>query len=57
MSMSGRQLGFITALAMAATVPVGAQWLNYPVPGVPRTKTGAVNMTAPAPRLNGKPDL
>jgi hypothetical protein len=24
---------------------------------VPRTKTGAVNMTAPAPRLNGKPDL
>jgi hypothetical protein len=34
-----------------------AQWLNYPVPGVPRTKDGAVNMAAPAPRLNGKPDL
>jgi len=36
---------------------VRAQWLNYPVPGVPRTKDGGVNMTAPAPRLNGKPDL
>ncbi len=45
------------ALLVAGTLPVGAQWLNYRTPGVPRTKTGAVNMTAPAPRAHGKPDL
>lgn len=46
-----------------ATVFVGtclcaqAQWLNQPIPGAPRTPDGKVNMTAPAPRVNGKPDL
>ena len=45
------------ALGLAAAIPAGAQWLNYPVPGVPRTKTGAVDMTAPAPRVGGKPDF
>jgi len=34
-----------------------AQWLNYPEPGVPRLKNGKVNLTAPAPRMGGKPDL
>ena len=35
-----------------------AQWLNYSVPGTPRTRDGKPNLTAPAPRaLNGKPDL
>ena len=35
-----------------------AQWLNYPAPGVPRTKDGKVNLTAPMPKTpDGKPDL
>jgi hypothetical protein len=35
-----------------------AQWLNYSVPGTPRTRDGKPNLTAPAPRaLGGKPDL
>ena len=34
-----------------------AQWLNYPDPQTPRTKDGKPNLTAPPPRLNGKPDL
>jgi hypothetical protein len=34
-----------------------AQWLNHPDRGTPRTKDGKANLTAPAPRVNGKPDL
>ncbi len=35
-----------------------AQWLNFPTPGIPRTKDGKPNLTAPAPRApDGKPDL
>jgi len=34
-----------------------AQWLNYPEARTPRTKDGKPNLTAPAPRLNGKPDV
>jgi hypothetical protein len=34
-----------------------AQWVNYRSPGTPRTKDGKVNLAAPAPRINGKPDL
>jgi len=47
----------LCVLGASVASSVSAQWLKYPAPGVPRTKTGAVNMTAPAPRLNGKPDL
>ena len=35
-----------------------AQWLNFPTPGVPRTRDAKPNLAAPAPRaLDGKPDL
>jgi hypothetical protein len=34
-----------------------AQWLSYPDARTPHTKDGKPNLTAPAPRLNGKPDL
>ena len=47
----------ITILVGACTLPLGAQWLNYPEAGTPRTKDGKPNLTAPAPRMNGKPDL
>ena len=36
---------------------VQAQWINHPDPSAPRTKDGKVNLSAPAPKLNGKPDF
>jgi len=36
--------------------PAHAQWL-HPDPRTPRTRDGKPILTAPAPRLNGKPDL
>jgi hypothetical protein len=39
------------------TMPAAAQWRNIPVDGVPLGKDGKPDMTAPAPRSNGKPDL
>ena len=53
--MLGHRL--IVLLALFSTSAF-AQWLNYSVPGTPRTRDGKPNLTAPAPRaLNGKPDL
>ena len=38
--------------------PAGAQWLNQPTKGMPRTADGKPNLSAPAPRTaDGKPDL
>jgi hypothetical protein len=37
---------------------LAAQWLQHPTAGVPRTPTGAVNLSAPAPRTAaGNPDF
>lgn len=46
-------------ILVALVVACGhAQWLNYPTPGIPRTKDGKPNLSAPAPRTgDGKPDL
>ena len=39
-------------------VPLAAQWLDYPTPGIPRTPDGKPNLAAPTPRAaDGKPDL
>jgi hypothetical protein len=39
-------------------VPLAAQWLNYPTPGIPRTPDGRPDLAAPVPRTaDGKPDL
>ena len=49
---------WILIAVFAAPALVSAQWLNIPTPGLPRTKDGKVNLTAPAPRAaDGKPDL
>jgi hypothetical protein len=41
-----------------ASAGIHAQWLNYKVPGVPRTKDGKAKLDAPAPRsADGHPDL
>jgi hypothetical protein len=40
------------------TTVAPAQWLNYPTPGMPRTRDGKPNLAAPPPRaVDGKPDL
>jgi hypothetical protein len=47
----------LAAVAGASASP-GAQWFKVPSPGAPRTASGAVDLSAPAPRLaNGRPDL
>jgi hypothetical protein len=51
-------LSRLTVLIVLAASCAYAQWLNYPTPGMPRTRDGKPNLTAPAPRAsNGKPDL
>src|SRR5258705_5176574 len=48
----------ITAALWLLPIPLCAQWLNLPTPGIPRTTDGKPNLTAPAPRMaDGKPDL
>jgi hypothetical protein len=50
-----RHLILISA-ALATTA--AAQWLNYPVPNIPRFPDGKPNLAAPAPKAaDGKPDL
>jgi hypothetical protein len=50
---------FLTAISLAIlTMPVGAQWLHFPTPGIQRTADGKPNLTAPTPRTaDGKPDF
>src|SRR5215469_3810507 len=43
--------------AVAIGSPLVAQWIQYPVPGTPRTRDGKPNLAAPAPRKGGVPDL
>jgi len=48
----------VATAGLLASVQLTAQWVNYPMPGVPRRADGKVNVAAPAPRLaDGKPDL
>jgi hypothetical protein len=48
---------WIEPVFLGACLFAQAQWVNQPIPGAPRTPDGKVNMTGPAPRVNGKPDL
>jgi hypothetical protein len=46
------------ALMSLISAPAGAQWINYPTPGIPRLPDGKPNLSAPTPRTtDGKPDL
>jgi endonuclease YncB( thermonuclease family) len=48
----------LTMLVAVLAVPLEAQWLNYPTPGIPRMTDGLPNLSAPTPRTaDGKPDL
>jgi hypothetical protein len=46
---------FLVGTALMGTA--NAQWLNQPKAGVPRTRDGKPNLSAPAPKMKGKPDL
>jgi len=53
-----KKMAFVSMFAAAAVVAAQAQWLDYPVPGVPRLPNGKVNLTAKPPRTrDGRPDL
>ena len=54
--MKNRSALLITAL-LAAPLCVNAQWAVYHDPIIPRTPDGKPNLSARAPRLNGKTDL
>jgi len=46
------------ALTIALPAPAGAQWIDFPTPGIPRLADGKPNLAGPAPRTHdGKPDL
>ncbi|MEP7310192.1 MAG: hypothetical protein ABJA98_32195 [Acidobacteriota bacterium] len=48
----------VTLMLSLMSAPLGAQWLNHPTPGMPRTTDGTPHLTAPAPRMSdGTPDL
>ena len=48
----------LTALVIALSPSLSAQWPKYPTPGVPRTAGGEPILDAPTPRTSdGKPDL
>ena len=56
MAIGRSVLAFIVLLS--ASLPLSAQWLHYPTPGIPRTPDGKPNLSASAPRMpDGKPDL
>jgi hypothetical protein len=54
MSKLASTLGILFA---GAVVCVEAQWLNHRDPKLPRTADGRPNVSAPTPRLDGRPDL
>ena len=55
--MSDIHAGLPIAFFLAA-MPLAAQWLNYPTPGIPRLADGTPDLSAPAPKLaNGTRDL
>lgn len=47
----------VPILITAALASADAQWLHYRDATIPRTRDGRPNLSAPAPRVNGKPDL
>jgi hypothetical protein len=51
------QRAVVAIILSGVLFPARAQWLNYPDPHTPRTKDGKPNLTAPVPRMNGKPDV
>jgi hypothetical protein len=56
--LRARLISLCIGLAISATEPASAQWLNFPTPGIPRTADGKPDLTAASPRMpDGKPDF
>ena len=52
------QFALTLIVSLACTAAASAQWIDYKTPGLPRTKDGKVNLTAPRPTApDGKADL
>jgi hypothetical protein len=47
----------IVAGVMLLSLTARGQWLHYPSAGIPRTPDGKPNLSAPAPKKDGNPDL
>jgi len=48
----------VFGLCAPLAAPLGAQWLDFKTPGIPRTADGTPDLSAPAPKMpDGKPDL
>ena len=55
-NVAGGICGSLAWIALATPLP--GQWLSEPTRGIPRTRDGKPNLTAPAPKTaDGKPDL
>ena len=52
-----RTIAIVAALMTAVLACIEAQSLSSRDPSIPRFKDGRPNLSAPTPRLNGKPDL
>ncbi|MBV8730390.1 MAG: hypothetical protein JO336_11345 [Acidobacteriia bacterium] len=52
-----REILRVAAALLACAWLSDAQWFNQRDSTIPRTKDGKPNLSAPAPKLNGKPDL
>lgn len=49
---------YLLLAALCWALPLGAQWVNYPTAGIPRSANGKPNLNGPAPRTpDGKPNL
>src|SRR6202163_3089310 len=61
MLLSGRPMKLVVSAALLLYViemPLAAQWLSHPTPGIPRSADAKPNLSAAAPKApDGKPDL
>jgi len=48
---------WLLTILLGASACANAQWAIYRDPTIPRAKDGKPKLSAPTPRVNGKPDL